>query len=946
MDASASVDLAPDHQRFVLPVVPDRPAGGLHLRWPDRPLDQELRLQRHKLYAALAFVRANGLDRVVLDSPAPRLGIVTTGKSYLDVRQALDDLGIDAALAADVGLRLYKVAMSWPLEREGVRRFAEGLDEVLVIEEKRALIENQLKEQLYNWREDVRPRVIGKFDEAGEWVLPSTGELTPARIARVVADRLRQFVTSPAIEQRLRFLEHKEAALARPRAALERRPHFCSGCPHNTSTALPAGSRALGGIGCHYMATWMDRGTVTFTQMGGEGVPWIGQAPFTDTRHVFANLGDGTYFHSGLLAIRAAVAAGVNITYKILHNDAVAMTGGQPIDGELGVARITRQLHGEGVRRIVVVSDAPERHRHRRGFARGVELRHRDTLDAIQRELRETAGVTVIVYDQACAAEKRRRRKRGTLPEAPRRAFINEAVCEGCGDCSVQSNCLSVVPVDTPLGRKRAIDQGACNVDLSCLKGYCPSFVTVDGAQPRRPAATDEPDPAAGLPEPTRPNTDGVYDIVIAGVGGTGVTTLAALLGTAAHLEGAACSVLDMTGLAQKFGAVTSHVRIARHADPIHAARISAGNARLLLGCDLVVAASAEALGKCDSRRTRAAVSTHESMTAAFLREPELELPTRAMREALDEAVGGQSSYVDAARLATRLLGDATVANLLLLGVAWQRGLVPVGASAIDRAIALNGVAIEANRRAFAWGRRWVEDRVGVERAAGIGVVPMRREQTLDELVEDRSARLETYQDPALAKRFAAIVAEVRQVESARVAGASELTRAVAEAYAKLLAYKDEYEVARLYTDGAFRRQLENAFEDGGRVTVHLAPPLLTRRDRRTGRASKRAFGPWIWPVLRLLARMRWLRGTPLDLFGYSHDRRLDRALVREYESLVATLLARLAPHNHDVAVELASLAISIRGFGPVRQDAAVKARARRAALLERFLAPAPGKAA
>ncbi|MDH3597962.1 MAG: indolepyruvate ferredoxin oxidoreductase family protein, partial [Rhodospirillales bacterium] len=597
VDSSASVAVDPHRIEIVLPEDFDMPAEGYNIRWPDSPLEQEERLHRHKIYAAIAFARANRLDKAVIDGPKRRFGIVTAGKSYLDVRQALADLGIDEALAAELGLSVYKVAMAWPLEREGMRQFAEGLEEILVVEEKRAVIENQLKEQLYNWRADVRPRVVGKYDEHGEWVLPSTNELTPARIARVIAQRIARFHTSEEIERRLRFLAEKEHALSGEKAPLQRIPYFCSGCPHNSSTRVPEGSRALAGIGCHYMVQWMDRETMTFTQMGGEGVPWVGQAPFSKTKHVFANLGDGTYYHSGILAVRACVAAGVNITFKVLYNDAVAMTGGQPMDGPLDPPGITRQLYGEGVRRIFAVTDEPEKYPIGTEWAPGASVHHRDELDRLQRELREIPGVTAIVYDQTCAAEKRRRRKRGLYPDPPRRAFINDMVCEGCGDCSAASNCVSVIPLETEYGRKRAIDQSSCNKDFSCVNGFCPSFVTVHGGKPRKHRASPAEDAGwPDLPEPALPGLDAPYNIVVTGVGGTGVVTIGALIGMAAHIEGRGCAVLDMAGLAQKGGAVVSHVRVAEKPEDIYAVRISAGGARLVLGCDLVVAAGFEAV--------------------------------------------------------------------------------------------------------------------------------------------------------------------------------------------------------------------------------------------------------------------------------------------------------------------------------------------------------------
>ena len=754
MDSSASVNLDPGRVAIALPSDFAMPEGGLNIRWPDQPLDQEYRLHRHKLAAACAFVRANRLDRTVIDAPQPRFGIVTTGKSYLDVRQALDDLGIGAEEAARIGLRLYKIAMPWPLEPEGVARFADGLEEIFVVEEKRALIETQLKDQLYNLPAERRPCIIGKLDETGAPILPSNGELTATEIARAVARRIARFDASPHLLERLARLDARDAAPGGSVVPFQRTPYFCSGCPHNTSTRVPEGSRALAGIGCHYLAQFMDRSTATFTQMGGEGVPWIGQAPFTETPHVFANIGDGTYTHSGVLAIRAAVASGVNMTYKVLFNDAVAMTGGQPLDGGLTVPAVTRQLAAEGVRRVVVVTDEPQKYPAGVDFAGGTTVRHRDELDSVQRELREVGGVTAIVYDQTCAAEKRRRRKRGRFPDPPRRVFINELVCEGCGDCSTQSNCLSVVPVETEFGRKRAIDQSSCNKDYSCLKGFCPSFVTVEGGSLRRRAAADlDEDRLSPLPEPALPALDEPYGILVTGVGGTGVVTIGALLGMAAHLEGKGVSVLDMTGLAQKGGAVLSHVRIAGRPAALHAVRIAAGAARLLLGCDLVVSASAEALAKLAPGHSRAIVNSHETITGDFTRNPDLSFPAGELAAAIGAAAGPDNTeFVAATRLAAGLFGDSIATNLFLLGYAYQKGLVPVSAAAIARAIALNAVAVEFNHSAFRWGRRAALDLRLVEsraQPAGAPAADPRPADTLDEVVGRRVEFLAQYQNRA-----------------------------------------------------------------------------------------------------------------------------------------------------------------------------------------------------
>ena len=940
VDSSASVEVDPHRIQIKLPEDFELPEGGLNIRWPDTPLQQEMRLHRYKLYAALAFARVNNLNRAVIDGPKRRFGIVTCGKSYLDVRQALDDLGIDEDYAKDIGLSVYKVGMTWPLEREGVRRFAEGLEEILVVEEKRALVENQLKEQLYNWKAEVRPRVIGKFDEAGEWILPSADELTPARIARVIARRIARFHVSPRIEERLAFIDAREQALKGYTPPIQRLPYFCSGCPHNTSTRVPEGSRALAGIGCHYMAQWMDRRTDTFTQMGGEGGTWIGQAPFSTTPHIFQNIGDGTYYHSGILAIRSAVAAGVNMTYKLLYNDAVAMTGGQPVDGPLDVPRIVRQIEAEGVKRIVVVSDQPDKYPTSGAFPAGVRVEHRDALDRVQRELREIPGVTAIVYDQVCAAEKRRRRKRGLMPDPARRAFINEAVCEGCGDCGVQSNCLSIVPLETEFGRKRAIDQSSCNKDFSCIKGFCPSFVTVEGGRLRKPRPL-APAEAAAPPAPQLPALDRPYGILITGVGGTGVITIGALLGMAAHLEGKGCSVLDMAGLAQKGGAVFTHVRIAEKPEDIHAVRVAAGGARLLLGCDMMVAASFDSLAKIKAGTTRAVINAHETMTGDFTRQPDLAFPGRQLARIIADTTGPEATaFIDGSRLATALMGDSIATNLFMLGYAFQQGLVPLSAESIERAIVLNETAVEMNRQAFLWGRRAAHDRAAVERMAANGApAPGQPAVTLDDILARRMDYLTAYQNPALARRYADFIERVRRTEAGHLPGEEALTGAVARGYFKLLAYKDEYEVARLLSDPAFHQRLAATFEGDYRISYHLAPPLLAGRDAETGHLKKRAFGPWLRRGFALLARAKGLRGGVFDIFGYSAERRRERALIADYEAVVAELLARLERDNHGLAVEIAALPEQMRGFGHIKAASIAATKKREAELLAAFRA-------
>ena len=916
------------------------PEGGLHIRWPDPPNDQEHRLERYKIDAALAFARANGLNRLAIDGPRPRFGIVSTGKAYLDVLQALDDLGIGAGRAAEIGMRLFKVGMSWPLEPEGIRAFAAGLDEILVVEEKRAVVEHQLKEQCYNWRADTRPLIVGKSDERGERLLSSTGELTPAGIARVIASRLSRFYASPDIERRLESLDRQARRLRAAAVTPTRLPHFCSGCPHNTSTRVPAGSRAIAGIGCHFMAVWMDRDTATFTQMGAEGATWVGQAPFTDTRHVFQNLGDGTYVHSGLLAVRAAVAAGVNMTYKILYNDAVAMTGGQPVEGGFSVAQIARQLAAEGVGRTVVVSDRPKTYRGGDTLPAGVTVRHRRELSAVQRQLREVPGVSALIYDQTCAAELRRRRRQGRVQDPDRWVAINPLVCEGCGDCNAVSNCLSVVPLETEFGRKRAINQSACNKDFSCLNGFCPSFVVFEGVRRKQTEAWPKTSPLPELAEP--PLAAGSpYNVLLAGIGGTGVSTVAAILGMAAHLEGRRVMALNQTGLAQKFGAVLSHVRIADTAEALYSARIPAGEAHLLLGADLMVATSDESLVKLSSGRTSTVVNTHEEMPATFILDRDLPYQGAAMLSLLARSGRPEAlSTIDATGLATALMGSSLTANVLLLGLASQRGLLPVSPAAIERALELNGAAVEQNKAAFRWGRHAAVNLELVRRCAEPGgtVEPLAR--GLEEVIARRERFLVAYQNARYARRYRDCIERVKAAEARIEPGSTRLAEAVARSYFKLLAYKDEYEVARLHAHTPFLSRTRSAFDGEARLKFYLSPPVFARLDPETGRPRKYAFGGWILPVFKALAAFKFLRGTPLDPFGYAAERRADRRLIADYEQLLSRLLEELDAPRLELAVQLAELPQSVRGYGPVKRAAMMSVEALRAELLEVWSRP------
>ncbi|WP_116364866.1 indolepyruvate ferredoxin oxidoreductase family protein [Parahaliea mediterranea] len=922
MDSAISADIDPNRIDIVIPEEFQLPADGVHARWPDKPLEQELRLNKYKIYAAREFARVNGLNRIVVDSPNARFGIITSGKAYLDVMQALEDMGIDAAVAAQIGLRVYKVGMPWPLEPRTTHEFAEGLEEILVVEEKRSIIEDQLTGQLYNYPVAARPRVFGEFDENGRDLLPNLGELTPAMVALAIHSRIRRFFQSPLMDERIEWINRKEASLATPRETIERVPHFCSGCPHNTSTKVPEGSRALGGIGCHYMATWMpDRETHTFSQMGGEGVTWIGQAPFTETKHVFQNLGDGTYFHSGLLAIRAAVAAEVNITYKILYNDAVAMTGGQPIDGPLSVSDVIRQVSAENVRRIALVSDNPDAWRGEISGVAGFSLHHRDEMDALQKELRDYTGTSVIVYVQTCAAEKRRRRKKGSMADPNKRLFINDAVCEGCGDCSVKSNCLSVLPKETELGRKRKIDQSSCNKDYSCANGFCPSFVSVIGGKLRKPGGIGDDSQVVfdPLPAPQLPSLERPWNTVVTGVGGTGVLTITALVAMAAHIEGKGCATMNQTGLAQKFGAVVSHVRVSQNQEDIKAVRIPAGEADLLLGCDLVVTSTYEAMGKVAQGRTHAVVNEAEVPTSAFILDPDAKFPTQSMKDKISTEVGEDTHFIDSTRIATQLLGDSIASNLFLLGFAWQRGTVPVSAEALEEAIELNGVAVSFNKAAFLWGRRCAHqpDKV-LALVDQLAPAPQPRLESVDEIVADRMQRLTEYQDAAYAERYRALVERVRGSDP-RAAAANSISVAVARNLFKLMAYKDEYEVARLYTDGSFQKKLAQQFEGDYELRFNMAPPLFSKRDPNTGHLIKQEFGPWMMSAFGWLAKLRRLRGTRLDIFGYTAERKQERQDIADYEAILDTVLGQLTADNYDAALELARLPARLRGFGHVK---------------------------
>ena len=978
VESSATAMIDPERVQIQIPTDFEMPPGGVHIRWPDSALPQEERLFNYKWYAALAYVRANRLNYNVIAGPHDRFGIIASGKAYNDTRQALIDLGLDDATCRQLGIRLHKVGVVWPLEAQITREFATGLREILVVEEKRQVIEYQLKEELYNWRPDVRPNVVGKYvDDAqtpgGEWaranptsdtLLRATADLTPALIARAIAARLKKLGIdadmTARLDRQLAILDAADRgmhALEVGGSGADRMPWFCSGCPHNTSTRVPEGSRAMAGIGCHFMSIWMDRSTVGFTQMGGEGVPWVGQQPFSKDQHMFANLGDGTYYHSGSLAVRQAVTAGVNITYKILYNDAVAMTGGQQI-GErpegLSVIQIAQNMRAEGAAKITIVTDEPEKYDGARakGLPDGIEIHHRDRLDAVQREFREIPGTTVIIYDQTCATEKRRRRKRGTMVDPAVRVVINDLVCEGCGDCSVKSNCLSVEPLETEFGRKRAINQSTCNKDYSCVNGFCPSFITVEGGQLKKKAKKAGPSPfeLGAVPEPriAEPAPGGAWGIVVAGVGGTGVITIGQLLGMAAHMEGKGIVTQDAAGLAQKGGATWSHVLIGATQDDIRTTRVGMAAADLIIGCDPIVTANKETVLRMREGRTHVALNSHGTPTAAFVKDASWQNPAEQCAADVARAVGPSGlGMFDADAVASQLMGDTLYVNPMLLGYAWQKGWVPLARESLLRAMELNNVQVENNKTAFEWGRQAAHDRARVERllagAGGAQVIEFKKRETLESIIARRVEFLTGYQNAAYAQTYRDFVAKVQQ-EEAKL-GKTALSEAVARYLFKLMAYKDEYEVARLHSDPAFLKRIDDMFEGDYTLNYHLAPPMTADRNEK-GELIKKKYGPSMLRNFKLLAKLKGLRGGAFDVFGKTEERQTERALIQQYRASIEEVLRSLNADNHATAVEIARIPEQIKGYGHVKERNLKPARERWNALMAQYRDPAATAAA
>lgn len=913
----------PDDRDFVIPPFTP-PPGGLHVRLSDLPSAEiETRIGA-KLDAVEAFVEANPIDRRIYDIEDARFGIVTTGKGHLDLMEALRLLGLDEAACRRLGIDIYKVGMVWPLARRDALAFVRGKKEVLVVEEKRGIIESQFKEYFYDWPGDKPEKMVGKHRAAGDPLLPWTGELSPLELVPVVAERLDRFFPQEKLRERAQALTATPApVLSVPGAT--RTPYFCSGCPHNTSTKVPEGSHANSGIGCHVMASWMNRDTAGYAQMGGEGVPWVAASRFTGNRHVFQNLGEGTWYHSGSLAIRQAVAAKTNITYKILYNDAVAMTGGQPVDGPVSVSGIAQTCRAEGVERIALVSDDIGKFSGA-DLPFGTTFHDRAEMDAVQRELREVKGVSVLIYEQTCATEKRRRRKRGKMEDPARFAVINDLVCEGCGDCSVESNCLSVEPVETEFGRKRKINLSNCNKDFSCLNGFCPSFVTVEGAtrKKRGPLDLDLAALAATLPSPTLPDLNEPFDLLVAGVGGTGVVTVGALITMAAHLEGKGASVLDFTGFAQKFGTVLGYVRLAETPGAINQVRIGNGSADAVIACDAVVASSPKA-SVLFRHGSRMVMNLADIPTGDLVLNRDASLNLAAREALVARTVGVENLWsLDANTLSEKVMGDAIFANIILLGAAWQRGMVPVGRTALMKAIELNGTAAALNVRAFDLGRLMAATPDRIEPLLGASE---RFAETTEEIIDRRAAFLALYQNRSYAERYRTRLAEFRKALPAEAP--EEIIAAAARALFKLMAYKDEYEVARLHTQTGFAETLKETFEGDFKVNYHFAPPFLpSSRDAR-GRPGKRSFGSWMTPVLKTMARFKGLRGTPFDPFGYTADRKLDRELLGWYERVLRDIAADYERLGADTARDIAAAPMEIRGYGPVREEAAKKVTAR-----------------
>ena len=899
----------------------DFPEDGVNARHNDSFTFHELRSRKYKLPAALAFGRANNVNKVTCAAPKKKIGIVSMGKTWLHVNQALQDLGIDQTKAKSLGISILKISMPFPVDEDLYRDFAEGNDEVLIFEEKREQIQNGFVRACYNMPADKRPRIVGRYDEAGEEILPPYMAMTSEKISHIIAERLKNADIDTSKNSYLTELNEISNIIGKNNALNTARvPYFCSGCPHNSSTKVPEGSRAMGGVGCHFMANWMNRNVELYTHMGGEGATWIGTAPYVKTPHIFQQIGDGTYYHSGSLAIRAAVSANINITYKILFNDAVAMTGGQPVDGPLSVPMITHQMHQEGVKKIVIVTDEPEKYDDKTVLAPDTNVHHRRELNRVQSELREIEGTTILIYDQTCAAEKRRRRKRGKFPDPAKRAFINNRVCEGCGDCSKTSNCLSIQPLDTPFGRKRQVHQSSCNKDYSCVEGFCPSFVTVEGGDVKKGEVSGQPIPDVPSPEMFNITAGETYNMLVAGIGGTGVVTIGALLGTAAHLEGKGVSIVDQLGFAQKGGPVVTHIKIAQQPSDIHTARIGMGGADIVLACDMLTAGSDKTISVLSPKRSRVFANLEPNMSSDFIHDPEMKYPSNQLLQRFNALIGDDKiEAVEATKLAIALLGDALGANLFMVGYAWQKGAIPLSDTSILRAVEINGVQVDWNKKAFMWGRAVAHDPSLIGKFTEETSIQDDMNDT--ELEEYYYQELTDYQNKDYADKFRTLVKKAINAEKKVSEDAHGFARAVIINLYKLMAYKDEYEVARLYTQPEFKQKLVDVFEGDYKLKFHLSPPLLAAKDALTGRPKKYEFGSWVLVLFKILAKLKTLRGSVFDIFGYTQERKMERSLIQAYSNKITEICDVLDKNNITVAISIAKYPEKIKGYGPVKEN-------------------------
>ena len=887
-----------------------------NILYSDTPREQDYRLQRSKGFAAQEFVRANNIDYSIWKSDESRLGIITSGKSYNDVREALRWLGIDESRAKKLGLCIYKVGMPWPLEPQGVREFCEGLESILLVEEKRELIEHQVKWQLYNWKDTVRPTVVGKQDENGDWLLPAENDLPLQTIVEAISKRLHKITGDSELLERLEWFKRRNEFQEQTIAPIQRKPFFCSGCPHNSSLKLPEGKRALGGIGCHYMAVESVEGTEFFTQMGGEGTPWIGIAPFSKEEHIFANLGDGTYKHSGILAIRAALDANVNITYKILYNDAVAMTGGQEIGDNWNVEGTVKQMLAEGVKKVSILSEDPSRHKHL--ACKEVKSLHRDSIITEQEELSKYQGVSVLIFDQTCAAEKRRKRKRGLMEDPVKRVVINPEVCEGCGDCSIQSSCVSIEPLETSLGRKRKINQSNCNKDYTCIKGFCPSFITVD-AQLKSDTVFRE---IGDLPDPERNINNEISNIMLTGIGGTGVLTISAILAYAAHFEDKDSSVMDMTGLAQKGGAVWSHIKIYEKGIKPFSQKISPGSADLLLACDAVVGTKPEIQEVVSDEKTTTVINNNTIPVSDFVTDRELDFKDNEVLEMITKTTKKVASSVPAIKISEVLSGDAIGTNMVMLGSAYQNGLIPLKAENIVNAIKLNGVGIERNIYNFNLGRLYVID--PENELFDFLSKDKIRELGFEELYEDRLSRIEKY-DQRVVKDFQKTKEGIDSLLSTEVDSERLNIDAIKELY-RVFAIKDEYEVARMHLETT-SSVLDGQFKDWKNLSFYLSPPMLSFiKDKRTGRPRKIKIPGYIAiPMFKLLRSLSFLRGTIFDPLNLTSDRRRDLKHKRIFKQKIADINKLNSGEKAKKLRDLITASSNVKGYGPVRHEAFIK---------------------